>query len=275
MINKKSLFTVNCLLILIFLFKLNMVNCCDIVGASACPHKPDNDLKEENIDEYCNKYKQHIECVYKKYKGCDKKEKYVEAMESMVKGLRKKAKQIEALCEIDIDVPAEAPPKHKDANAENVRHNGQTTKKAPPTTGPPCRINSISPDCHHMLTNVQFNPQWNGVMKQKWCNSATQYYNCIKARLANCIGVQYIESVGYYEKIQKYVHSQSNMNCPGGLEGCQANPNDVRCKMGVKYGETNSGNSLIYFNNRVNFNFLKFLFTYFLIKYFNDIINFY
>ena len=219
---------------------------CDIVGASACPHKPENDLKEENFEEYCNKYKQHIECVYKKYKGCDRKEKYVEAMESMVKGLRKKAKQISDLCEIDIDVPV-VTPKPVDNN-NGLRNNGHTTQKGkggkneiPQTSGPPCKINTISADCHPILTNVQFNPQWNGMLKQKWCNQATAYHQCIKGRLQNCVGVQYMESLSYYDKIEKYIHSQSNVNCPGGLEGCLANPNDVRCKLGVKYGEVSSG----------------------------------
>lgn len=67
---------------------------CDVIGATYCIHKPEKDLKEENFEEYCEKYKEHLECVYSKYKGCDKKEKYVEAMESMIKGLRKKAKQV-------------------------------------------------------------------------------------------------------------------------------------------------------------------------------------
>lgn len=230
------------LLILITINFIQFANTCDIVGASACPHKPDNDLKEENFEEYCNKYKQHIECVYKKYKGCDRKEKYVEAMESMVKGLRKKAKQIMELCENEIEIPLQTP-KPVD-NSNMLRNNGHTTPKKV-STGPPCKINTISTDCHPILTNVQFNPAWNGVLKQKWCNQATSYYNCIKSRLANCLGVQYMESLSYYEKIEKYIHSQSNLNCPGGLEGCVANPNDVRCKLGVKYGETSNANKLI------------------------------
>ncbi len=259
LLNNSSLLLI--ILLIILLNLLNLTTACDIVGASACPHKPDNDLKEENFEEYCEKYKQHLECVYKKYKGCDRKEKYAEAMDSMVKGLRKKAKQLEGQCEIDIDIPAEAPPKAQNSS-QDVRNNGHTTKKVV-TTGPPCKINLISPECHQILTNVQFNPTWNGVMKQKWCNSAGAYYNCIKTRLANCIGVQYIESYTYYEKIQKYVHSQSNINCPGGLEGCAANPNDVRCKMGVKYTEANSSNKLF-----------SYIFLYFLIIYFLKILSF-
>lgn len=83
------------LLSLMFVFMVvPRVEPCDVIGATYCIHKPDKDLKEENLEEYCEKYKEHLECVYSKYKGCDKKEKYVEAMESMIKGLRKKAKQV-------------------------------------------------------------------------------------------------------------------------------------------------------------------------------------
>lgn len=64
--------------------------------------------------------------------------------------------------------------------------------------------------------------------------------------MINCYGSQYAESLAYYEKIQKYIHTQANLNCPGGLEGCIANPNDVRCKMGVKYGETSGDSSILY-----------------------------
>ena len=99
------------------------------------------------------------------------------------------------------------------------------------------------------------------------CNSATSYYNCIKTRLVNCIGVQYVESYTYYEKIQKYVQSQSNLNCPGGLEGCIVNANDVRCKMGVKYGEINRTCSM--FNN----NYFKKLFGFLSVVYFLRIFN--
>lgn len=86
------------LIIFVFFFKLiNIVASCDVIGATYCIHKPDKDLKEEKFEEYCDKYKEHLECVYSKYKGCDKKEKYIEAMESMIKGLRKKAKQVTIL----------------------------------------------------------------------------------------------------------------------------------------------------------------------------------
>ena len=137
-------------------------------GAQACPHKPENDLKDENFEEYCDKSKQNLECVFKKYIGCEKG-RYADHMESMVRGLRKKAKKIETLCELDIDIPEEvSKKKNKDSNKESPRHNGQTTVRVPVATGPPCRINTIATDCTKILTNVQFNPQWNGVAKQQW-----------------------------------------------------------------------------------------------------------
>jgi hypothetical protein len=281
MFYKTSICPSNFLLLLLIINSIQFTYQCDIVGASACPFKPENELKEENFEEYCKKYKDHIECVYKKYKGCDRKEKYVEAMDSMVKGLRKKAKQIGDLCEIEIDVPVVTP---KPVDNNGLRNNGHTTlnkakkfehfadkyddryndrfNEKPPvqSSGPPCRINTISTDCHPILTNVQFNPQWNGMLKQKWCNSATAYHQCIKGRIQNCVGVQYMESLSYYDKIEKYIHSQSNVNCPGGLEGCLANPNDIRCKLGVKYGEASSSAN---FNTQLNFLVLFFLSFYY------------
>lgn len=243
---------------------------CDIVGASACPHKPDADLKEENLEEYCQKYKQHLECVYKKYKGCDKKEKYVEAMESMVKGLRKRARQLEKVCEMDVGIPDEEDDegtaadggagggdeededdggkkkkgkKKSKGGAQDVRQNGHTTQKSTSTLSP-CKVNQISANCHPILTNIQFSSVWNGIIKQRWCNSAGSYHTCLKSHLLNCYGnIQYAESISYYENMMKYVHSQANINCPGGLEGCLVNSNDVRCKLGVKFGEANHASS--------------------------------
>ena len=86
----------------------------------------------------------------------------------MVRGLRKRAKKIESLCELELDIPEEAPKKKKDSAKDSPRHNGQTTSKIPIITGPPCKINTIATDCTRILTNVQFNPQWNGVAKQQW-----------------------------------------------------------------------------------------------------------
>lgn len=259
------------LFVLLACFKAS--NACDIVGASACPHKPDNDLKEENFDDYCNKYKLNIECIYDKYKGCEKKDKYADAMNSMIRGLKKKAKQLSEDCEIEIQLADDKPKPDKKKKGKD-KPSGKKTKTTEPaeddyeyedetttTTGVPCRINSISSDCHHLMQNVQFNTIWSGILKQKWCNSAGPYYNCLKIHMVNCHAAVYQESVSYYEKMQKYIHSTSNINCPGGLEGCSVNSNDVRCKMGVKYGETNGS-----IKKKYSFFFLiyAFIFYYFL-----------
>jgi hypothetical protein len=188
-------------------------------------------------------------------------------MISMIKGLRKRARQIEKLCDYTIDIP-EDEPKTKN-NSQDVRRKsssgGDGNKSQPKTTTPsPCKINTISTDCYPILTNVQFNPNWNGVQKQKWCNSAASYYNCIKVRTTDCLGIQYLESVTYYQKIQKYIHTQSNLNCPGGLEGCIINANDVRCKMGVKYGEVNGAKSFSTINNYSNYCLITLL-TFFIL----------
>jgi len=81
---------------------------CDIVSASACPPKPDIELKEKSLAEYCEAYKQNLECVYQKYSGCEEHEMYATAMKSMQRALRIKVKQILQLCiehQLEIDVP--------------------------------------------------------------------------------------------------------------------------------------------------------------------------
>lgn len=226
-------------LVIFLIFLTRSLDACDIVGASACPHRPDNDLKEENFPIYCEQFKKNLECVAKKYKGCDRMETYTLAMKSMVQVLKRKAKEIEELCKITIDLQETKPTKKTTTTTKTTKK--KTTKKKPrnsknkttqttttttitttttttTTQNPQCKINTIPSSCHSILNNVQFNAAWTGAIKQKWCNSATSYYNCIKLRLQSCYGVQYMESMSYYEKIQNYVLAQSNKNCPGGID---------------------------------------------------------
>jgi hypothetical protein len=50
--------------LLILICNDDFVESCDIVGASACPHRPEKDLKQDDFDEYCEMYKLNLECVY-------------------------------------------------------------------------------------------------------------------------------------------------------------------------------------------------------------------
>ena len=60
---------------------------CDIIGATGCPHKPENSLKNEDFIDYCTQYRAHLQCVFEKYKGCDQGGKHANAMRSMIKGI--------------------------------------------------------------------------------------------------------------------------------------------------------------------------------------------
>ena len=260
---------------------------CDVIGATGCQHKPDAELKNESLESYCATYKTHLECVYAKYKGCDKRPKYADAMESMMRGLRRKAAEVEEACEdVEIAIPSEedelaaaeaaeeaaAAKKNKKGGKNNknnkssgnyLRRNGLTRETTTTSTQLPCRIGSIASDCHLILSNVQFNPSaWSGVVKQRWCNSAGPYHACIRTRLHNCVPGKsaFIESLGYYEKIQQYVQTQANIYCPGGLEGCAVNAHDVRCKMGVRYNQLESAAVSSVLVDRF-FSFGRFIFT--------------
>ena len=99
---------------------------CDIVGASACPHRPDNELKEENFPIYCEQFKKNLECVAKKYKGCDRMDTYTLAMKSMIQVLKRKAKEIEELCKISIDLQETKPTRKTTTTTKATK---KTTKK--------------------------------------------------------------------------------------------------------------------------------------------------
>ena len=231
---------------------------CDILGATGCPHEPETELKIDNLDEYCDMYKQHLECVNDKYKGCDKSKKYAAAMGSIVKGLYRKIYKIQKTCEIEFgiagvpveevsnstDTTSTRKPKKKKKQKTTVRTTTMTTThlitsttEASTTTADTCELNSIQTDCHPLFTNIQFVASWSKPAKQQWCSSATAYYNCIRVRMFDCQEKpKYAESLDYYEKVKSYVLTQASLNCAGGIEGCIVNTDDVRCKMATRVG---------------------------------------
>ncbi len=105
-------------------------------------------------------------------------------MESMIKGLKKKAKQLSEDCENEIELVEDKPKEEKNGGKKgkgkdkDKAHTETQTKatevddyededRVTTTTGVPCRINTISSECHALMQNVQFNPNWSGVLKQK------------------------------------------------------------------------------------------------------------
>lgn len=75
------------------------------------------------------------------------------------------------------------------------------------------------------------------MVRKRWCNSATPYFNCLKARMYHCEGnARYADSFAYYAKVRAYVEAESNKNCPGGIQGCIVNAADERCRAGPKFG---------------------------------------
>ena len=75
------------------------------------------------------------------------------------------------------------------------------------------------------------------MVRKRWCNSATPYFNCLKARMYHCEGnARYADSFAYYAKVRAYVETESNKHCPGGIQGCIVNAADERCRAGPKFG---------------------------------------
>jgi hypothetical protein len=84
---------------------------------------------------------------------------------------------------------------------------------------------------------VKFNPSWNSANKRSWCQQSTTYYRCLKSRLDKCLQ-QDIQN--HFELRERYLYSQINLYCPGGVYGCPRGSTDPRCKIGTSSSSSTS-----------------------------------
>lgn len=80
----------------------------------------------------------------------------------------------------------------------------------------------------------------------EWCRDAIDYVNCATQFLKNCNISNLKEDADQLQSFIEFVTKSANINCPGGIKGCEDNGNDVRCKLGIRYfiGEYNLNSSL-------------------------------
>lgn len=85
----------------------------------------------------------------------------------------------------------------------------------------------------------------------QWCRDTIDYVACSNHLLMSCnISTQKTEA-DQLQSFIDYITKQSNLQCPGGINGCDSNMNDVRCRLGVRYfmGETFISSSRSLFSN--------------------------
>jgi hypothetical protein len=101
----------------------------------------------------------------------------------------------------------------------------------------------------------------------QWCRDTIDYVTCSNQLLMSCnISTQKTEA-DQLQSFIDYITKQSNLHCPGGINGCDTNTNDVRCRLGVRYfmGDTfiSGSECILITKNLVIFNFIS-MFTFFL-----------
>ncbi|CAF1620058.1 unnamed protein product [Rotaria sp. Silwood1] len=230
------------------------------MGSRACGQKPEKDLRESDPIKYCVASRVYFECVHKKYRGCENKEKYEVAMESMMKGIRKRVDDLLAFCSDKIEdykfnIIWESPKKIE--TIDSVRSGNTLTSVSIKThnnglspiqeilPNDLCQIKTINNLCQPLAITVKFNPLWNNINKRSWCQQATVYFRCIKSRLDKC-SQQDIQS--QFQQLERYLYSQININCPGGVDGCTRHSTDARCKIGLnQFNSSSSTFCLVYF----------------------------
>jgi hypothetical protein len=87
------------------------------------------------------------------------------------------------------------------------------------------------------MIHVKFNPSWNSANKRGWCQQISTYFRCLKSRLDKC-SEQDVQH--QFQQLEHYLHSQININCPGGVDGCTRHSTDARCKIGLHQSSSTS-----------------------------------
>jgi hypothetical protein len=88
-----------------------------------------------------------------------------------------------------------------------------------------------------LTIHVKFNPLWNSPNKRRWCQQASTYFRCLKSRLDKC-PEQDVQN--HFQQRESYFHTQININCPGGVDGCTRHSTDARCKIGLNQSSSSS-----------------------------------
>ena len=118
---------------------------------------------------------------------------------------------------------------HGSSVASNAGANGAVSA-AKSISDDLCQVKSINDLCQPLMVNSKFNPSWSNVNKRAWCQQATGYFRCLKSRLDKCLQP---DVQTQFQTVERYLHSQININCPGGVDGCTRHSTDARCKIGL------------------------------------------
>ena len=69
----------------------------------------------------------------------------------------------------------------------------------------------------------------------QWCRDTIDYVNCAEQFLIGC-DITYVRNeADQLQSFIDYITKASNINCPGGIKGCENTTNDMRCILGVRY----------------------------------------
>jgi hypothetical protein len=82
---------------------------------------------------------------------------------------------------------------------------------------------------------VKYDEAWNVYDKMQWCRDTIDYVNCATQYLLNCNISTIKDDADELQSFIDFVTKSSNVHCPGGINGCENNMNDVRCRLGIRY----------------------------------------
>lgn len=162
-------------------------------------------------------------------------------------GIRKRVDELLGFCSDKIEdynfkinwdppKPAEAPASARsDGGSKRSGHGSSAVQ--PSTSDDLCQVKTINDLCQPLMSTSKFNPSWNSFNKRSWCQQSSAYYRCLKSRLDRC---PQPDVQNQFQPLERYLISQVNINCPGGVNGCTRHATDARCKIGTSQSNARS-----------------------------------
>lgn len=235
------------LLLMVHMWPIQLASACDIWKAADCIGSTttaeeelmkSDDYTKEQLYKYCDKGKAYVDCINAKLKCCDLKPELRGALAAYDKQLEKQAWKLGPYCA-------------GLGESNVVKYKCRTTTKATTSTSTrstkstlaPCQVEKAGEECSHYLDGrVKFEESWNVYDKMQWCRDTIDYVTCANQFLLNCNISSLKNEADQLQSFIDYITKSSNVHCPGGINGCETNTNDVRCRLGIRYfiGEYNS-----------------------------------
>ncbi|CAF1156398.1 unnamed protein product [Didymodactylos carnosus] len=237
--------------VLLFIIIVDYSYSCNIWKASDCPQAPSVEDEEnmksdlytrDQLFAYCEQGKRYADCINERLHCCDLRSEHTGALAAFEVGLQRNAWRLGKYC---AGLGESTIINYKCRTTTQPTQRTTTTTGSTTTAMPACEVEEAAKECNEILDErSKFESAWSVNEKMLWCKAAYNYIQCAGKHITNCSIMEVKDDVEQLSMFMDYIMKQANVNCQGGLYGCDTYTNDVRCKQSARkfyMGETFGG----------------------------------